>query len=323
MAQQALARQGRRLLFPAPADRISPRYVPEPITKSMCSATKKTEAKSSIQSRRILVLLGARMARTRAPNGWRFPLFIEEGTNSATLLPGEVSGGSSRMRAVQAEYEKIRENGVAQGWLVLVTGGNERDGSSRADEAARQLVSRYGLPGDAVVSIRGAGSTLGNAAATVEYIQSHCHIAGKMRTIAIVTNNYHMLRAWIVFSRDMLVATTGRELAVSASEQECIRRILLAGLPVDPNWSQGRIKKDREHVMKILRPHFFASGIKIVPFVVEEMLERSTRHPDAARRYASLLRNNIWVRKTLRFEYERIMDMLGGGQDPRWSNPSK
>ncbi|MDZ4067240.1 MAG: YdcF family protein [Tabrizicola sp.] len=271
---------------------------------------KETERKGVTGNKRILVLLGARMARTRGPDCWRFPLFLEEPTDSATCLPGEVSGGSSRMRAVQAEHDRSREGDAAHGLLVLVTGGNERDGSSRADEATRQLVSRYGLPGDAVVSIRGAGSTLGNAAATVEYIRSHRHIVGDVKTIAIVTNDYHMLRAWIIFSRGMLVATTGTELVVSAGEQERIRRILLNGLPVDRRWSQGRVKKDRARVMKILRPHFSTSGIKITPLVVEETLERSSRHREVARRYASRLRNSIWVRKTLRFEYERIIDML-------------
>jgi DUF218 domain-containing protein len=272
--------------------------------------TKKTEAKPVTRNKRILVLLGARMIRTRGPDRWRFPLFIEEPTNSTTCLPGEVSGGSSRMRAVQAEYDKLCEGTAAGELLVLVTGGNEREGSSRADEAARQLVSRYGLPAEAVVSVRGAGSTLGNAAATVEYIQSHRHVAGDIRSIAIVTNDYHMLRAWIVFSRHMLVATTGTKLVVSAAEQERIRRILLDGLPVDQPWSPGHIKKDRERVMNILRPHFSAAGIRITPLVVEETLERSLKHPEAARRYASRLRINIWARKTLGFEYKGVMDLL-------------
>lgn len=131
-----------------------------------------------------------------------------------------------------------------------------------------------------------------------------------------------MLRAWIVFSRDMLIATTGTELAVSAPEQERVRRILLDGLPVDQWWSQGRIKKDRERVMKILRPHFSASGIKITPLVVEETLERSSRNPEVARRYASRLRNSACARKTLHFEYERAMDLLGGRRNSSYSNPN-
>jgi hypothetical protein len=226
------------------------------------------------------------------------------------------------MRAIQTEYNKLRESGAAQALFVLVTGGNERDGSSRADEAARQLVSRYGLPGHAVASIRGAGSTRGNASATVEYIQSQPLVARDARTIEIVTNDYHMLRAWIVFSREMLKATTGTQLSVSVTEQQRIRRILMDGLPIDLRWSQGRVKKDRDRVMKILRPHFSTSAIKSTPLVVEETLARRSEHPEVARRYASRLRNSIWARKTLRFEYECIIDMLGGG-DPRCSNSSK
>jgi len=96
-------------------------------------------------------------------------------------LPGEVSGGSSRMRAVQAAFQQSLRLGRDE-LLILVTGGNERDGSSRADEATRQLVSRYGLPANAVISIRGAGSTIGNAAATAEYIRRNPHVAGELRS---------------------------------------------------------------------------------------------------------------------------------------------
>jgi uncharacterized SAM-binding protein YcdF (DUF218 family) len=258
----------------------------------------------------ILVLLGARMARTRGPDRWRFPLFLEEPDGSATGLPGEVSGGSSRMRAIQAEYARLRETHGIHKLLVLVTGGEESDGSSRANEATQQLVWRYGLPADAVVSIRGAGSTLGNSAATVEHIRARPHIAGDVSSIAIVTNDYHMLRAWIIFSRDMLLATTGTELVVSIAEQDRIRRILRDGLPADPRWTQGRVKKDRERVMKILRPHFAPSRIEMTPLVVEEVLERSSGCP-AALRYAARLRNSMWAKETLRFEYERVMELLG------------
>lgn len=45
--------------------------------------------------------------------------------------------------------------------------------------------------------------------------------------------------------------------------------------------------------------------------------------PEVARRYASRLRNSIWERKTLRFEYERIMDLLSGHRNLSYSTPNK
>jgi hypothetical protein len=249
------------------------------------------------------------MVRTRGPDRWRFPLFLEDAIDPVDDLPGEVSGGSSRMRAIQAIYEQslALENYEL---LVLVTGGTERDGSSRADEAVRQLVSRYGLPGNAVVSIRGAGSTIGNAKATVEYIGHNPHVRGAETPIEIVTNDYHMLRAWIIFSKEIQEGMRRLRLSISPNELKCIRQILINGFPKRGEWFPSRIRKDREQVMSLLRPHF-SGAVNIAPLVVEEILEDRSLCPQSAQRYARRLRNSVWVRRTLHVEYERIMKLLG------------
>jgi hypothetical protein len=259
---------------------------------------------------RLLVLLGARMARTRGPGRWHFPLFLE-GDNASGLRAGEVSGGGSRMRAVQTEYVRFRDAGKGASFTVLVTGGRERDGSSRSDEETRQLVERYGLPSQAVVSIRGEGSTLGNAAATVRYMCSP-NAVSRGNTIEVVTNDYHMLRAWIIFSRGMLLATTGARLVVHSDVLECIRHTLTEGLPTNETWSQDRVRTDRESVIALLRPCFSKAKIEVVPLVVEEALERASYKREATQRYASLLRNNRWVKETLRHEYMRVMELFDG-----------
>jgi hypothetical protein len=216
------------------------------------------------------------------------------------------------MRAVQALYECSRAAGTANQFVVLVTGGNERDGSSRADEAARQLASRYGLPSKAVVSIRGAGSTFGNAIATAEYVRDNPNIVKDIRSVAIVTNDYHMLRAWVIFSSQMFIAATGREPEWPIAGRQQIREILFDGLPSNQEWRPARVKEDREQVTKILQEHFSGAGIEVVPFVVEDILEQHSRNWEAGRRYARRLRNSVWVKRTLLREYEGVMNTISG-----------
>ena len=258
---------------------------------------------------RLLVLLGARMVKRGRLGRWQFPLFLEEPHRFFEWLPGEVSGGSSRMRGVQAVYE-TSDHGARQNFLVLVTGGTECDGSSRSDEAARQLVWRYGLPERCVVSIRGAGSTIGNAAATAEHIKYNSHLLVGNNAIEIVTNDYHMLRAWIIFSKKMREMAGRPELTISAAEQRHIGQILADGLAEKFGWSPSRVRADRKQVMEVLRPHFFGT-LSIEPLVVEEILEHQSPCPSSGQRYARRLRNSTWVMRTIRLEYDRIIKLLG------------
>lgn len=251
------------------------------------------------------------MAKTNDAYGWRFPLFLREEGTSTNLLPGEVSGGASRMRAVQVEYERFRSENRNQKWLVLVTGGEERGGGSRSDEAAKQLVIRYGLPQSAIVSIRGHGSTIGNAAAAANYLRLNSSLAQRIRHIEIVTNDYHMLRAWIIFSRDMFLSTVGHQPMVSQTAIVSISNILQSGLPHDDLWIPSQIGRDRQRIIELLRPSFGMSSINVVPLVVEDVLESARCACGAPRRYASRLRESIWVRRTLPSEYKRIVELLG------------
>ena len=159
-------------------------------------------------------MLGARMYPGK--EGLVFPLTLPEIQRPHESVVGRTSGGFARMRAVQGEYRKLPLKGEM---IVLVTGGQEKGIGSRADEAANALVSRYGLLPETVVSIGGRGSTLGNAAATVEYISLHKDQLGDIDTVEIVTNDYHMLRAWIMFSSGALEAM-GKKLEVSKEDKD-------------------------------------------------------------------------------------------------------
>jgi hypothetical protein len=259
-----------------------------------------------VQKKRILVMLGARMVNPDGPKGWDFPLYSLDQQNSGTSLSGEVSGGASRMRALETLYK----NQKGKETIILVTGGKDQlTGASKAKEASRQLSERYGLPAESVVAVSGAGSTLGNAGATMEYIHAHKTELGEVREIGIVTNDYHMLRAWIMFSQAMLKLTAEKDLQISPDDMAAIREVLEDGSPEKHTWNVGTVQKTRQEVMRILVPYFAESKVQVVPVVVEDVLEEGGISRE---KYAELLRTNEWVKKTISFEQKGVLDLLEG-----------
>lgn len=257
------------------------------------------------EKKRLVVMLGARMYP--GESGLIFPLTIPESKKPHESTVGRTSGGFARMRAVQSEYRKASRKGDL---TVLVTGGQEPGVGSRADEAAKTLVSRYGLSPENVVSIGGRGSTLGNASATVEFIKTHPDTLGEIRDIEIVTNDYHMLRAWIMFSQGVLESTGGK-LEVSQEDREKIHEHLDSGLAGE--WNAHRTKETRDTVVRILEPYFAKSDIKVVPVVAEEVFDDAGHEGNIAQgKYATLLRNNAAMPEVLRSEYKGVMDLLEG-----------
>jgi len=118
-----------------------------------------------------------------------------------------------------------------------------------------------------------------------------------------------MLRAWIIFSKQMRELAGKPGLSISPMKRKHIGQLLRDCLPEKSDWSPSQIREDRQQVMDILRPHF-SGTVDIVPLVVEEILEHHSPLGQPGLRYARLLRNNIWVKKTLRLEYERIVKLL-------------
>jgi hypothetical protein len=256
------------------------------------------------QSRRTLVMLGARMRRALPSGAWSFPLFTPDNVGG-----GEVSGGASRMRAVQAEYRQHLASLPEFKMRVLVTGGIERDGSSRAAEAALQLVNRYGLPSDVVETLSSGSSTLGNAMATAELLLTQIEQVAAT-TVELVTNEYHMLRSWLMFSVAMR-KTSGLD-NLSLPEAEIIRIESMLHHGVSPEDQRRLVLPDatREAVMEQLRPWFAALPIRFEPRVVEDVLARCDGAPP--RRYAELLRADPRVRARLSHEYRGVIDLLRG-----------
>lgn len=259
---------------------------------------------------------GPRTNKTEAPE-WKFPLVLPQ---AGIIEPDEkrgtrrdISGGWARMRALSQVFEQQPKN---ENVKILVTGGMEEDVNetgaivkrSRADEAARVLVNRYGVPEDGVVSIGGPGSTLGNSAAASDYINRHPEL-GDVREVEAVTNDYHMLRTWIMFSAGFLKTTAGKEFDVTEDDKHRIKEILDSasmGLERD-DWKPEKIKETREAVMSILRPYFASSTIQVKPLVAEEVLDVAA---EPEKRYASRLRTHPRVRDMLKREYQGIKDLL-------------
>lgn len=262
---------------------------------------------------RVVVYLGARMHETNATDAdgnkkWAFPLFTQDQANTGTPLPGEVSGGFSRQEAIRKLQHEAQEAGERM--LVLVTGGNERTGVVRDDAAAQRLVSEEGIPVETVVPIDGAGSTRGNALAALRYFEEHPETLKRTSGLEIVTNDFHMLRAWIMFSSVFLEHATGEQLSVSHEDQERIFAILEEGTPKEREpFDPQSVHITRDRVMEILSKYFENSSVRIIPKVAEEVLEDGN---EAEARYARMLKNNEWAIKTLVYEYQGVRQLLLG-----------
>jgi hypothetical protein len=258
------------------------------------------------RKKRVVVLLPGLMYL--AKGGLVFPLTISQTQRPEDSVVGRTGGASSRMRAVQSEYQRSSRK---DDLFILATGGPEKGGiGSRAEGHANALVERYSLPPESVVSIEGRPNTLGDATAAIEYVLSHKDKLGDVDTIEIVTNDYHMLRTWIMFSSKALEAA-GKKLEVSEQDKENIKNILDASFL--GQWDARRMKDTRDVVMQILTPYFAESKIKIKPIVAEEVLEFEGQEGNTAKgKYAELLRNNSVMPEVLRAEYKGVIDFLEG-----------
>lgn len=267
-----------------------------------------TESRTSLeripQKKRVVVMLGARMYP--GTDNLVFPLTLPFEQRPHESVVARTSGGFARMRAVQGEFQKSLTKGHM---ITLVTGGQEKGIGSRAEEAARALVERYGLPEEDVISIGGKGSTLGNAAATVDFLRTHAAELGDVTAIEIVTNEYHMLRSWIMFSSGIL-ESEGTKLEITPRDLETIRSCLEEN---EHMAEPAMIQETRASVMRILEPYFAGSRIRVVPVVAEEMFALAGSEGDATKeRYAQRLRGSRVLPEVVRSEYKGIIDLLEG-----------
>ncbi|MEI9967020.1 MAG: ElyC/SanA/YdcF family protein [Candidatus Moraniibacteriota bacterium] len=265
------------------------------------------------QKTRIVVMLGARLSQKGEGNEFspRFPLVLDA---KKAGMPKEVVGGDSRMRAIEQLYHEFEE-GKRSGerFHVFTTGGIEEIARgeneeplrlSRATEAERKLEQKYGLPEETVESLSSGGSTVGNAAAVARWAEAHQTEREPIRAIEIVTNEFHMSRAWLMFSLAMYKNQMGEDFHFPEGTVEEIETLLDKTLE-DPEGD----REELEELRKIIGPFLENIRLRIQPQVVEDILKR--RGP-AGEKYAELIEQNRYVQETRAFERQGIKDLIHG-----------
>jgi hypothetical protein len=265
------------------------------------------------QKIRILVMLGARLLSNGNEDRYppRFPLVNESQKEG---MPKEVAGGDSRMRAIEQVYkEYIEENSdAAENFRVFTTGGIEKvqtdSGTrelSRAEEAEKKLSQKYGLPEDILEALPSGGSTLGNAAALAKWVNQHYESIGDVHDIEIVTNEFHMTRAWIMFTMAFYKNEYGRDLELHPHDVEEVEAILENTLSDEENGDRSAL----EQIQKIYEKYISGLSLRVKPLVVEDVL---VRKGDSGKKYAEMIRNNTFVLATRKNERTGIQDLLHG-----------
>lgn len=261
----------------------------------MRSQPKNMESHENIPSPRVVVYLGARVRKV--DQELRFPLVLpDEGGR-----PPAVSGGRSRLAAIEALYHEHKTQGAPQDFVVLTTGGKELDGTSRAQAAFDRLVQDK-IP---AIPIGTEGSTHGNARDVIRYLETHAQQFQGLREVEIVTNDYHMLRAWLIFVMEFYHHFMGQPLHIPEDTITEIDQILR------DSEHDATDQNGREQVMRLVAPYLTELPIQIIPQVVEDILPRYPKTKVGAR-YARLLRANSWVQKTRAKERAGVLKLLRG-----------
>lgn len=263
-----------------------------------------------------IVMLGARL-RLRNGDPSLAPLFplINKSLKQGSGI--EVSGGDSRMRAVSLLCDRYRdgsESAATTPFRILTTGGTEKipQGDwnalelSRADEAAKKLHRQYGIPEGIIESLPSGGSTLGNAEAVADWLARHDEIA----KIEIVTNRYHMLRAWIMFESVLYEKELGHAPAFDTDTVAEIEKILNK-TPADPKYGDNATL---DSARAILVPMFESLHVSVIPVIVEDVLLRSNERD---RRYARMIDRNPLIRKASISERRGTLHFLRGTYQTR------
>ncbi len=269
------------------------------------------------QKTEIVVMLGARLFQKGEGNKYppRFPLINESAKEG---MSKEVSGGDSRMRAIQQLYKEFSENrnnpSYPQEMHIFTTGGEESikldSGEilklSRAEEARKKLKKKYGVS-DVVLegSLPSGGSTLGNAAAIAEWVKEHSDAISEVHDIEIVTNEFHIARAWIMFMMAFYKNEYKHDIQISPEDIQEIENILERTLA---NEEDGD-KKELEDIQKIFEKYTKDLPIKVKPLIVEDILARKS---ESGREYARQIKNNELVKESRTKERDGIKDLLHG-----------
>lgn len=233
-----------------------------------------------------------------------------EKRRSKNQLPHEfeVVGGRGRLWAAQAMYQQFlhdSQSAHTRDFRILVTGGLEKAyGLSRSREATRQLTEEYNIPPEKVQPIGQGGSTLLNAQDTLQYLKTHQAELGKINEVEIVTQDFHMLRAWLMFTAGVYQHFSGEKLvqAITLEDKEKISQILQQSL------REEHATAGREQVMQIVQKYLEKIPIRVVPRVVEEVL--AELNFPGAQEYAQSLSSSSYVQAARQSEAQGVVDFL-------------
>ncbi len=267
------------------------------------------------QKTRIIVMLGARFFQKGEGNEFppRFPLVLESKKQG---MPKEVVGGDVRMRAIEQLYEEFQSSEENQDTRlrIFTTGGTEEidipeTGEtlkiSRAKQAENKLEVKYGLPRDIVETLPSGGSTIGNAKALAEWLENNKEEVGQIDEIEIITNEFHISRAWLMFAMALYKNETGQDLTLTEDERREIHTVLDETL-LDEEFGD---KRELATVQAILGSYVGGLTLRVKPLIAEDILAR--RGPSGIK-YGELIRDNEYVQETRGFERQGIKDLIDG-----------
>lgn len=263
----------------------------------------------------IFVVLGARTPKNDKGE-IIFPLVATTRTNSDTSIQGEVSGGWVRMTGLRILRQQLLQDIRPSDMLVFVTGGKEPDVErSRAENMSKALVEHYGFNAAQVIPVTGEkATTQGNAESIIRYLSEERFTNSTPLVIHLVTNDYHMLRAWLLFAMAFYKHNHHADFALPSNDIETIRAILTKALDTlaphtvcDPD----SFREVRDHVLSIVRPHLIGRlPVQLECCVVEDIFQHS--HQPLMQKYSEWLREHPKVLETTRLEYQGILDLLEG-----------
>ncbi len=268
-------------------------------------------AEQNKQKSEMVIVLGASLNETRHGQYENFPLHVK-GNPKANLEkdgePVEVVGGDARQRAVVQYVKKFKKDNPDKNINIFTVGGVEQSGKSRAKEMRKKLIVKHKLDRDMVHALPSTGSTFGNARALAEWAKNHPDKVGKLKKIKILTNGFHAMRAWAMFTHALHEEYLGKDLAneMSDDDKKKIEKILTDTL-------EDQIKGDMKALRKIQQvyaKYLENDPIKVDVIIAENMIALSGE--PAHQKYAKLLRTDSLVQQARINERKGLNDLLAG-----------
>jgi len=269
------------------------------------------QEKEAEQKSEMVIVLGASLRDTAHGDYEHFPLHVT-GNPKANLRkdgePVEVVGGDARLRAVTEYVHSFKEAHPDKEINIFTSGGVEESGTSRAVAARDKLLAKHHLEKDIVHALPSTGSTLGNARALAAWAHDHFEEIGKLREIKILTNAFHSLRAWAMFTHALHTEYRNEDLAQKLSEEDKKRIATTLKETVD-DYEHGD-RTALEEIQRVYTSYIKDDPVHVKVLVAEDLL--GAADDEAKQRYARLLRSDALVQEARKNERKGINDLLAG-----------